>query len=84
MQTLRRRHAAALAPAGQTETEGEGIITTATQRPDPRGCVNCRTTEASCDTRRLFRGDPWCNDCDHEIENRVGVPTRRKRAAGGG
>lgn len=41
-------------------------MSSATERVDPRCCQSCRTTEASCDSKRLFRSARCCDNCDHD------------------
>jgi len=41
-------------------------MSSATERVDPRCCQSCRTTEAACDSKRLFRSARCCDNCDHD------------------
>ena len=46
--------------------DGGCVMSSATERVDPRCCQSCRTTEAPCDSKRLFRSARCCDNCDHD------------------
>jgi hypothetical protein len=54
------------APRSRRDTPVAPTVSSATERPDPRPCSSCSTSEASCQSRRLFSGRRCCSECQHE------------------